>query len=251
MILILTYHKILAGTEPRPDFYSVLAEQLETHIDLLREKAFSILSPTELLNCGKRKAAPVCVLTFDDGTADHFEVVKPLLERRNCRGLFFVPTAKLNCPGRLRDEQVSQLSKAGHTIGSHSHEHIRLDRLPEEDIRVQLELAQQTLAGLVGVAPVFLAPPGGFFNPMIARVAAETGLRSIRTMRWGYNQEPALMSLECIPVNRFLKTTEFRQILEGRSLPGVYRAKQFAKRIVPGRVYETMRGLVFDVMGRN
>jgi len=251
MILILTYHKVLPVADEQAEFYSVSAAQLENHIDLLRERTFSILSPADLLDYRDERAGHVCVLTFDDGTLDHFDLVKPTLERKNCRGLFFVPTDKLDNPGRLTREQICQLSKAGHIIGSHSHEHIRLDRLPEEDIRVQLELAQEHLGALVGKPPLFMAPPGGFFNPLIRRVAMESGLRVIRTMRWGYNQKPDLMALECVPVNRFLTKTEFCHILEGRNMQFVYRAKEVAKRLMPGRLYEALRGFVFDVRSRN
>ena len=250
MILVLTYHKVLRAAEEHAEFYSVQATQLENHINLLRENTFSILSPADLLDYHEQ-SGPVCVLSFDDATVDHFELVKPMLERKNCRGLFFVPTSKLDRPGRLNSEHVCQLNKAGHTIGSHSHEHIRLDRLPEEDIRVQLELAQQKIGALLGKPPLFMAPPGGFFTPLIRRVAMERGLRVIRTMRWGQNRHPDFTALECIPVNRFLTESDFRHILKGRNMPLAYRAKQVVKRVVPGRTYETMRAFVFGLLGRN
>ena len=79
----------------------------------------------------------------------------------------------------------------------------------------------------------------------------ESGLRVIRTMRWGFNRKLDFMALECVPVNRFLTKAQFCHILEGRSMQFVYRAKQLAKRLVPGRLYEAMRGLVFDVRSRN
>jgi peptidoglycan/xylan/chitin deacetylase (PgdA/CDA1 family) len=250
MILVLTYHKVLRAAEEHVEFYAIREEQLESHIDLLRKNTFSILSPTDLLEF-QTPPGRVCVLSFDDGTVDHFEVVKPLLERKNCRGLFFVPTSKVDQPGRLTSEQVCQLNNAGHTVGSHSHEHLRLDRLPEEDVRVQLELAQQKLGSLLGKPPLFMAPPGGFFTPLIRRVAMESGLRVIRTMRWGYNRRPDLSALECIPINHFLTESDFCHILKGRNMQVVYRAKQVAKRIMPGRIYETMRGFVFGLTGRN
>jgi hypothetical protein len=96
-----------------------------------------------------------------------------------------------------------------------------------------------------------MAPPGGFFNPLIRRVAVETGLRVIRTMHWGHNRRPDFTALECIPINHFLTESDFRGILKGRNFPLVYRAKQVAKRVVPGRVYETIRGVLFGLMGRN
>src|SRR5204863_3490137 len=95
MILVLTYHKVVRGSEENPEFYSIRAEQLERHIELLHQHNFRILPPTELLNA-KPQSGSSCVLSFDDATLDHVEIVKPVLERLSCRGLFFVPTAKLD-----------------------------------------------------------------------------------------------------------------------------------------------------------
>jgi len=250
MILVLTYHKVLSAVDRQSDFYSVLASQLEYHIDVLRNNEFSILSPLELLG-GQPQVNRTCVLTFDDGTIDHFELVKPILEERNCRGLFFVPTSKLNKPGRLSSEQVRRLSESGHAIGSHSHEHTRLDILPEEDVRAQIEVARQNIQQIIGKPPVFFAPPGGFTNPVVRRVAEESQVKVIRTMRWGYNKAPDFLDLSCVPINRFFTETEFSQIVEGRNLQFKYRAKQIAKSLIPARMYEPIRAFFFDAARRN
>jgi peptidoglycan/xylan/chitin deacetylase (PgdA/CDA1 family) len=191
------------------------------------------------------------VLSFDDATLDHFEVVKPVLERLSCRGLFFVPTAKLDRSGRLNSDQVRELGTSGHTIGSHSHEHARLDRLPEEDIRVQLELSQQKITQLRGTPPLFFAPPGGFYNPLIRNVASETGFSVVRTMKWGYNRHLDLAALECVPINRFLTDADFCRLLSGRNMQLAYQAKQVTKRLVPARLYGQLRSVVFGLTGRN
>jgi len=250
MILVLTYHKVVRGPEEHPEFYSIRAEQLERHIELLHEKNFRILPPGGLLN-REAQSGSSCVLTFDDGTLDHFEVVKPVLERLSCRGLFFVPTARLDQAGKLSSDQVRELGASGHTIGSHSHEHARLDRLPEEDIRVQLEVSQQKVAQLIGTPALFFAPPGGFYNPLIRNIALETGFSVIRTMRWGYNRHLDLAELECVPINRFLTESDFCRLLSGRNMQLAYQAKQMTKRLVPDRVYGQLRSVVFGLTGRN
>jgi len=259
MILFLTYHKVLTQAEESPEFYSITAEQLERHLELLQESGFRILPPPELLelsNCCGRKAVapessisnsrPVCVLSFDDGTVDHFETVLSVLARRKCRGLFFVPTHKLNRPGYLQTGQLSEICRAGHEIGSHGHEHRRLDRLPEEDIRVQLEISQQRLAAIVGAPVRFFAPVGGFITPLVRDIALESGARAIRTMRWGYNHHPSLSALECIPLNRHVREPEFRRILSGRRRRMIFTGKELAKKILPGRAYERLRKAFFS-----
>jgi len=249
MILVLTYHKVLREKESQAEFYSIRADQLERQLALLHQTGFSMLSPAQLLD-STEQFERACLLTFDDGTSDHWEVVQPLLARWNCKAVFFVLTAKLNRTGYLTEEQTRQLSQAGHTIGSHSHEHSRLDRLSEEDIRVQIEISHHKLASIVGSPPSFFAPPGGFISPMIQRVAIELGTRIIRTMRWGYNKRRDRTALECIPLNRYSTESEFRRVLDCRNVRVAYAAKQIAKKVVPDRLYESLRTAAFHALGR-
>ena len=251
MILFLTYHKVLPGVDPDGDFYSIQADQLEHQLELVKGAGFILAPPSELLSSSPAVSERNCVLSFDDGTRDHLEIVVPVLERHRCRALFFIPTAKLNRPGYVTEPELSRLCDGGHTMGSHSHEHRRLDRLPEEAVRGQLELSQQILTRLTGAAPLFFAPPGGFINPLVRRVALESGFRAIRTMRWGYNQRVDLAALECIPINRHTTDADFGRALAFRGRPLTYGTKEFIKRVIPSRAYESLRPLLFRLIGRS
>jgi len=76
-------------------------------------------------------------------------------------------------------------------------------------------------------------------------------MRVIRTMKWGYNPDPDLASLDCIPVNRHLTEMEFRRILEFRNIALMYRGKQIAKKLMPSKIYETVRGFLFGLLRRD
>jgi peptidoglycan/xylan/chitin deacetylase (PgdA/CDA1 family) len=140
--------------------------------------------------------------------------------------------------------------KAGHTIGLHGHEHRRLDEFGEEDIRVQMEVSRTILEDLTGAPPVIFAPPGGFMDRRVQAVALETGVRAIRTMRWGYNRRLDLTALECIPLNRSSTEAEFRRVLELRSQALAYAAKQIARKLVPAALYGSLRESVSRARGK-
>ena len=249
MILVLTYHKVLRGPDPKSGFYTLQAGQLERHLELLAQSGLQALSPEKLVGF-EPLSQPAYLLTFDDGTADHYEVVLPLLARYGCRAVFFVPTAKLDRAGYLTSKLVTELSRAGQTIGLHSHEHRRLDRLGEEDIRAQMQLSHRIIGDLTGERPVFFAPPGGYMNRRIRDIALETGVRVIRTTRWGYNQNPDLGALQCIQVTRHFTEAEFRRVLEFRRRSAVlYAAKEIIKKAIPSRTYESLRDMMFGHSG--
>ncbi len=245
MIYVFTYHKVresagLGGN----DFYTVSPDQLDRHLQTLNARGCKPIKVQELL---QNQSPPEggYLLSFDDGTTDHHNVVFPLLQKHGCQGIFFIPTAKLNKEGYLTNAQVQDLAAAGQVIGFHSHEHRRLDVLPEEEIRRQITLSQKIIADITGVKPVIFSPPGGFINAGIRDIALDQGVRVIRTMRWGYNKQVDLTALETIPINHHTHDKKFLNILEQRHSQFLYTAKETLKRLVPLRSYERLRGLVF------
>lgn len=249
MIIILTFHRVLAGAQERPEFYTTQAADLEHKLDLLQSSGFKPLAPLDLFANGSQTSG--YLLTFDDGTRDHYDVVFPLLDRRKLKGIFFVPTAKIGREGYLTAEQISAMSRAGQIMGSHSHEHRRLDVLMEEDIRVQLEVAGGILDELTGRRPEFFAPPGGYMNRLVSELALESGARGIRTMKWGYNRRLDLTRIECVPVNRFMTEKEFQGVLRFRGMGVQYAAKQVSRKLIPSGSYEKARNAYFRMLGRN
>jgi peptidoglycan/xylan/chitin deacetylase (PgdA/CDA1 family) len=194
---------------------------------------------------GKATGEKEYVLSFDDATLDHYEVVFPLLQKHGCQGVFFVPTARLNQRGNMTDAQVRELAAAGHAIGLHSHNHQRMDMMPEEKAREEMKISQKILSGLVGRRLEKFAPPGGFFTPRVQEVAVEQGVRLIRTMRWGYNAQPDPLAMQTVPINRYTTKKRFRGILEQRNPRAVYAGKEMLKRLIPMRVYQIIRRTIF------
>lgn len=251
MIPIFTYHAISpADGLYGQDFYTVTREQLERHFNALAAAGRQCLSFAELR---QPKSLPVqnFLLTFDDATADHAEIVAPMLNKRGWTGTFFVPTAKLNRPGYLTGDQVRELSRSGHTVGLHSHEHRRLDLATDDEMREQFSRSQQIIGDLVGGKPGCFAPPGGFMNEHVREVALGFGVEAIRTMRWGYNQKVELTALETIPINRYTDEEKFQRLLAARQTRSLYFGKQAMKSLIPARAYETLRNLAFKISGRS
>lgn len=238
-VFILTYHRLPTDAPSEPNFYDVSPAEFSAHLDALRARGLAPLDPHEVPD-GK----PGYLLTFDDGTRDHFEVVRPILRARGERGIFFIPTAKIGRENRVTLGEVRALADEGHVIGCHSHEHIRLDTLDAAAVREQLTTAVAQLREITGRETHWFAPPGGFSSETVRQVAAELGLRAVRTMRWGRNETVRPDRLECIPLNRSLTLKRFGAILDGRGLAwlkALYLGKQVIKALLPMRAYEAAR----------
>ncbi len=244
-MLFLTYHVIAA--DAAGDFYTVPSSVLTAQLDLVAERKFVAGSMDAVLRGEFWESSYFA--TFDDGTSDHLGLVAPILEERGLRGVFFVPTEKIGHPGRLTREQVSELAERGHEIGCHSHEHRRLDTQSDAGIREQLAISCRILTEITGRAPRILAPPGGYTSARVRAIAAEAGIRAMRTMKWGLNRHPVLDDLATIPLNRSISLGRLGKILDGHGLAWlrtVFFAKQVLKSLFPLRLYERLRGAAFQ-----
>src|SRR5262249_53451782 len=107
------------------------------------------------------------------------------LSHRGIQGVFFVSSSRLGKHGYLNPQEVRQMRKAGHVIGSHSHTHIPLLSQPKEFVYDELHRSKAILEEVTEQAVDFLAPPGGCVDSAVRNLAKEVGYRGLTTMRWG------------------------------------------------------------------
>jgi peptidoglycan/xylan/chitin deacetylase (PgdA/CDA1 family) len=117
-------------------------------------------------------ARPV-LLTFDDGSASHYSVALPVLTDLGFRATFFPMTVVLNKPDWLSDDQLRELDRAGMTIGAHTWDHHRLDRLAGDEWDVQLAQPKARLTEILGHPVDLMAYPYGLWSQeALAQVSA-------------------------------------------------------------------------------
>ena len=130
-------------------------------------------------------ADPV-VITFDDGTADFAELALPVLERYRLPATLYVATDFVDrgvafpndgVPlswSALRDVAASGLV----TVGSHTHTHALLDRLPEPAVADELDRADTLLAEHLGGSIRHFAYPKAVAGSTPADAAVRARYRS-------------------------------------------------------------------------
>jgi peptidoglycan/xylan/chitin deacetylase (PgdA/CDA1 family) len=148
------------------DVYKIGRREFERHLEAIREAA------------GNRD---VC-LTFDDGGVSAYEPVAGILERYGWRGYFFVTTDCIGQPGFLNADQIHELDRRGHTIGSHSCSHpTRMSRIPWDQMLQEWRGSADRLAVIVGHEVGVASVPGGYYSRQVAEAAAGAGIRKLFT----------------------------------------------------------------------
>ncbi|QSQ19071.1 polysaccharide deacetylase family protein [Pyxidicoccus parkwayensis] len=127
---------------------------------------------------------PGVILTFDDGPLDDKGTDKALknildiLDANRVQGVFYVLGEEVKKQPAL----VRLISERGHILQSHAWSHVQLPRLPEAQLRDELQRTQDLIFQTVGVRPNRLRPPygAGFVgakSPMLQKVATELSLQ--------------------------------------------------------------------------
>ena len=134
MLLTVTFHYI-RNTENSiyPGIHGVSPSRLDTQLEYLC-KNFNVIKPTELKGISKSDSKEkYCLITFDDGLMEQYEVALPILEKHNLKGLFFVNGINLHT------SSVSEVHKV-HYIRSITSPTEFSNRLAEEIDRSRIEI---------------------------------------------------------------------------------------------------------------
>jgi peptidoglycan/xylan/chitin deacetylase (PgdA/CDA1 family) len=186
-VTVLIYHRVGAGSGLQVDlpaelFTDQMAE-LGTGgraIDL--DAALGLLEHTD---APEHHTDPV-VVTFDDGTADFVDVAVPILVDHRVPALLYVATDFVE-QGREFPNDGKPASWAGLrdalstglvTIGSHTHTHALLDRVPVADAEAELDRSKELVAERLGVPAEHFAYPKAVAGSPGAAAAVRARFRS-------------------------------------------------------------------------
>lgn len=165
-VVVLIYHRVGAGSGleldlPLGRFEEQMAALAEdgrvTTLDRALESLESPVAP---------ERDPV-VVTFDDGTPDFVQAALPVLERYQIPVTMYLATAFVEeqrdfpygAPAVSWAAMHDAVSTGLVTVGSHTHTHVLLDRIPAEQINEELATSVRLIEDRLEVTPVHFAYP--------------------------------------------------------------------------------------------
>jgi len=176
----LIYHDVVAPAHREQvgfstavaDVYKLTPEQFTAHLEAIAASGAQV---------GLDPAQETVMLTFDDGGASAPGIADEL-ERRGWRGAFFVVTGKIGSPGFVDVQQVRELARRGHLVGSHSHTHpAYMGRLDQHALAEEWTTSRQVLQEVLRAPPSSAAVPGGSVSRALLEAVAAAGYRRLYT----------------------------------------------------------------------
>lgn len=185
--VVLLYHKILNNSN-NGSKYVLDVKNFEEQLSYLKTAGYQTIIPRDISKMEiSDSSSKLVILTFDDGTEDHYTQVFPLLKKNDMFAIFFVVTEYINSPGSLTGKQIKEMAENGMEIGSHSYSHPLLDAQEDKKINFELEQSKKDLEEICGQEVISFAPPGGWFNNNVLEIARKVGYQQFYSCEIGTN----------------------------------------------------------------
>jgi peptidoglycan/xylan/chitin deacetylase (PgdA/CDA1 family) len=157
--------------------YKLEPAAFEAHLD-----AVAASGPTvRTLDGGEDAPAPAVAITFDDGGASA-PLAAEALERHGWRGQFFVTSSRIGTRGFMSGNELRELDRRGHLIGSHSHSHpTYMGRLTREQLDEEWTRSRSAIGEILGSPPRTASVPGGYLSRAVVASAAASGYELLFT----------------------------------------------------------------------
>ncbi|MFC8451097.1 polysaccharide deacetylase family protein [Kitasatospora sp. NPDC057223] len=193
VVPVFLYHSIADDPPSWIAPYTVAPRTFAEQLDRIIGSGFTIVPLRRLVLA--LRGGPVlpdhsAVLTFDDGFADFYWTVAPLLTERDVPATLFVTTGAVHIPGRpargsllpcapmLNWRQIAALDSFGIEIGGHTRTHPQLDTLPARRVWEEVAGCKHELEDGLGHEALSFAYPHGYSSAGVRRQVQKAGWTS-------------------------------------------------------------------------
>jgi peptidoglycan/xylan/chitin deacetylase (PgdA/CDA1 family) len=233
---VLMYHSVTETPPASTRRLSVHPDAFAHQLALLRRRGCTTLPFGEFAAAVEaRRPVPErsVVLTFDDGYADFYDTVLPLLQAHGFTATLFVTTGWLadagdRAAGRPLDRMLSwgqlrELAAAGIEIGAHSHSHAQLDQIRRPELRAELRESRALLESATGQPVRSMAYPFGYSSAAVRGEVRAAGYRYAAAVANTVGGAGAdLLALPRLTVRRATDAGTFERIVRAERLGRTY-----------------------------
>lgn len=227
-LVVLMYHHIGHIDEKDGQFpFTITPQRFEEQLLMLKKHGFTPIGLQEMQNAastGQRLPEKPVLLTFDDGHLDNYENLFPILKKHKVQALIFLITDYIGKEkGYMTWQQVQEMKQSGLVeFGSHTLNHARLRKLPQEEILRQLTQSKKELEERLSVPCLSFCYPfgSGGFDKRVRPLVFQAGYAFDFSTKPGINPWPWKAKktiLRAFPRGGETLTDFYIQITRGKS----------------------------------
>lgn len=174
--VVLMYHDVYADDTSESGFQNVGAMPYKVNRKEFEQQVALIHDYCQEKGIDKSNIS----FTFDDGGRSFLYIVAEVLERYGFWGTFFIATAYIDTAGFLTKDEVLELKKRGHLIGTHSHTHPeRMDTLQGTKLQEEWAVSCSILSEILDAPMSIASIPNGFSSKAVLQAMIDNGITLI------------------------------------------------------------------------
>lgn len=117
--------------------------------------------------------------TFDDGNLSDLEIGAEELDKIGRQADFFVLSDRIGSPGSLSSDDITELARRGHRIGTHGAAHVDWTTLDPAGETREYDNAREFISSIIGQPVTSAAIPFGRYNGRVIRALKARGYANV------------------------------------------------------------------------
>lgn len=176
--VVLMYHDIYRKSPQESGFQNATAIKYKVSAESFEKQVSAI--DTYLRD--HKLPADTVTFTFDDGGKSFLTEAAPILEKYGFSGIFFISTAYIGSDKFLNVDDIKELVRRGHVVGSHSHTHPeRISAIGRENIQNEWKTSQFILTEILGKPSYIASIPNGYSSNAVLQAMNKASYTEIYT----------------------------------------------------------------------
>jgi len=171
---VLMYHDVFFQT---PSESGLASDMYKISVELFERQIIKVCE-LEKSNHGS------IILTFDDGGSSFYSPISNILDKYSLKGYFFIATKYIGTSGFLTKEQIVDIDKRGHYIGSHSYSHPEnITSLPDNEMNEEWARSVMDLEEIVGHKVIIASIPNGYQSNKVLEAIRKANIKEVYTSK--------------------------------------------------------------------
>ena len=192
---VLIYHHVqpqLDAITNKETSLSVDNGYFDQQMAYLNQNGYVTISAQELVDALRARTGlpgKSIVITADDGYADQYNYLLPIIKKYNLKINLMIATGLIGNPGYMTWDQVNEAVRSGLVyLVSHTWSHFPVDQGTPDKAKYEIETGRSQLEQFTGQRIALFAYPYGSFNNRVIQILQEDGFLGAFSIIPGFYQ---------------------------------------------------------------